>query len=63
MHKADAESRLRLGMQGNTLESRRQLRSDLENEGLRLAREFIEEFSDIEHVRVVFRVILVHLLL
>lgn len=44
------ESSLRARMQGNTLESRRQLRSDLESESLRLAREFISEFSEIEQV-------------
>jgi hypothetical protein len=35
----------------NTTESRRQLRSDLEAEGLRIARDFISDFSEIEKVR------------
>jgi hypothetical protein len=34
----------------NTVESRRQLRSELEAEGLRIARDFIGEFSDLEAV-------------
>ncbi len=38
----------------NTVESRRQLRSELEAEGLRIARDFIGEFADLEAVRVWF---------
>lgn len=34
----------------NTVESRRQLRSELEAEGLRIARDFIGEFADLEAV-------------